>query len=88
MIGGGDLRDGIEGGPASVQFGPGRLRALGRDERVELQERLNNAGFGELVLDAKMGPLTVNAVRAFQRANGLAPDGYPSLDVLELLRAG
>ena len=52
------------------------------------QAWLNKAGFGELVLDAKMGPLTVNAVRAFQRANGLTPDGYPSLDVLELLRAG
>lgn len=87
VIGVGHLADRIAGGPAIDKDWPRRLRALTRDERVELQNRLNKAGFGALVLDAKMGPLTVDAVRAFQRAQGITPDGYPSLDVLERLRA-
>ncbi|MEM6939044.1 MAG: lytic murein transglycosylase [Pseudomonadota bacterium] len=87
VIGIGHLADRIAGGAPIEQPWPRRLRALTRDERVELQDRLNTAGYGELVLDAKMGPLTVNAVRAFQRAQGVTPDGYPSLDVLERLRA-
>jgi membrane-bound lytic murein transglycosylase B len=33
-----------------------------------------------------MGPKTVAAVKAFQKARGLVPDGYPSLEVLTLLR--
>ncbi len=87
VIGVGHLADRIAGGPAIEQSWPRRLRALTRDERVELQNRLNTAGYGNLVLDAKMGPLTVNAVRAFQRSQNVTPDGYPSLDVLERLRA-
>ncbi|MFC3118948.1 peptidoglycan-binding protein [Jhaorihella thermophila] len=29
-------------------------------------------------MDARIGPLTINAVRAFQNAQELIPDGYPS----------
>lgn len=86
VIGVGHLSDRIRGSDPFAQDWPRRLRALTKAEREELQERLTTAGFGPLAVDAKMGPLTVNAVRSFQNARGLTPDGYPSLDVLELLR--
>ena len=86
VVGVGHLSDRIAGGPAFEQGWPRRLRALTRDERVELQKRLTAAGFDTVKIDAKMGPLTINAVRRFQLDQGLLPDGYPSLAVLERLR--
>ena len=37
--------------------------------------------------DGKVGPLTLGAVKTFQRTQGLAPDSYASLEVLLALRA-
>ncbi|MEW9918065.1 lytic murein transglycosylase [Marimonas sp. MJW-29] len=87
VIGVGHLADRIAGGPAIEQGWPRRLRALTKDERIELQKRLTAAGFDTVKIDAKMGPLTINAVRRFQLSQGVLPDGYPSLAVLERLRA-
>lgn len=49
--------------------------ALAGSDIVELQERLNELGFGPLATDGVYGPGTVAAVRAFQSARGLLPDG-------------
>jgi len=87
VIGVGHLADRIAGGGPIEHSWPRRLRALTKDERVELQERLTAAGFDTVKIDAKMGPLTINAVRRFQLSQGIEPDGYPSLSVLERLRA-
>ncbi|KIN62998.1 Peptidoglycan binding domain protein [Sulfitobacter noctilucicola] len=87
VIGVGHLSDRIVGAAAFEHEWPRRLRALSKPERIELQERLTAAGFDTVKIDAKMGPLTINAVRQFQKAKGLVPDGFPSLDVLERLRA-
>jgi peptidoglycan hydrolase-like protein with peptidoglycan-binding domain len=62
------------------------LRALTLPERKELQHRLLDAGVYAGEADGKVGPLTIAAVKAFQRQQGLTPDGYPSLDVLAKLR--
>ena len=86
VVGVGHLADRIAGGPAIEGTWPRRLRALTKPERIELQERLTAAGFDTVKIDAKMGPLTINAVRRFQQAQGIVPDGYPSLAVLERLR--
>lgn len=40
-----------------------------------LQLALNRSGFGRLETDGVFGPLTASALRAFQSANGLRPDG-------------
>jgi len=51
-----------------------------------LQTQLTQAGFDTKKIDARIGPLTIAAVRAYQVANGLTPDGYASLRLLERLR--
>jgi lytic murein transglycosylase len=87
VIGVGHLSDRIKGKAAIKHTWPRGDRALTYDERIELQKRLTAAGFDTVKIDAKMGPLTVNAVRAFQVSSGVVPDGYPSLRLLERLRA-
>jgi lytic murein transglycosylase len=87
VVGVGHLADRIRGGKAIEHAWPRRLRALTYDERIELQKRLTAAGFDTEKIDAKMGPLTVDAVRQFQLNQGVLPDGYPSLNVLDRLRA-
>ena len=82
----GHLADRI-GGAAPFKAGwPRQDRALSFDERIELQERLTRAGFSTEGIDGKIGPNTIAAVRGFQRAKGLIPDGYASLEILKRLR--
>jgi lytic murein transglycosylase len=87
VIGVGHLSDRIQSKAAIKHVWPRADRALTYDERIELQKRLTAAGFDTEKIDAKVGPLTVNAVRAFQLSKGIIPDGYPSLRLLDRLRA-
>lgn len=86
VIGVGHLGDRIMGGPAIRSKWPRGDRALTLKERKELQQRLTSAGFDTIKIDGKIGPLTIDAVRAFQQARGLVPDGYASLALLQRLR--
>ncbi|WP_295071330.1 lytic murein transglycosylase [Tabrizicola sp.] len=82
----GSLSDRLAG-RAGIQSGwPREFRALTLEERRALQEGLGRAGFDPGGVDGRMGPKTVAAVKAFQKARGMVPDGYPSLEVLEALR--
>jgi lytic murein transglycosylase len=82
----GSLSDRLAGRPGIQSDWPRELRALTLAERRELQDLLGRAGFDPGGVDGRMGPKTVAAVKAFQKARGLVPDGYPSLEVLQLLR--
>lgn len=84
----GHLADRLRGGDPIQHPWPRTDRVLTYDERIELQERLTKVGFDTQGIDAKMGPLTINAIRNWQVARGELPDGYPSLRLLEKLRAG
>lgn len=86
VIGVGHLSDRIMGGPKIKSRWPRGDRALTYDERIELQTRLTQAGFDTQKIDAKIGPLTINAVRDYQLARGMVPDGYASLSLLKSLR--
>ena len=86
VIGVGHLADRIKGGAEIQGNWPRGDRALTLAEREEMQERLTGAGFDTEGIDGKIGPRTIGAVRAYQVANGLTPDGYASLRLLEKLR--
>ncbi|KAA9006181.1 lytic murein transglycosylase [Histidinibacterium aquaticum] len=82
----GHLANRIAGaGPLEGEW-PRHLRGLGAEERLELQERLTEAGFDTQGVDGKIGPNTVDAIRAYQVAEGLLPDGFASVPLLERLR--
>lgn len=84
----GHLADRIAGAPEFRAAWPRDLRALTLPERKEMQSLLLVQGVYAGQPDGKVGPLTISAVKAFQRAKGLVVDGYPSLEVLERLRRG
>jgi len=52
----------------------------------QIQLALKKAGFDPGVVDGKMGRLTRNAIRAFQRANNIRADGKVGKDTWNLLR--
>ena len=84
----GHLADRIGGaGPLRGDW-PTQDRALTYAERIELQTELTAQGFDTQKIDAKIGPLTVNAVRGWQVSQGEVPDGYASPRFLERLRSG
>ncbi|AGI66175.1 putative lytic murein transglycosylase [Octadecabacter antarcticus 307] len=86
VIGVGILSDRIAGGGPIETTWPRDDRVLNGAERVELQERLTAAGFDTLGIDGRIGPLTINAIRTYQLASDIIPDGYASLRLLNRLR--
>ena len=86
VIGVGHLSDRIAGGAAIQASWPRGDRALVFAERQELQRRLTAAGHSTQGIDGRIGPLTIDAIRSYQRSQGLVPDGYASLSLLMRLR--
>ncbi len=86
VIGVGHLADRIRGdGPIKTPWPRGE-RVLGFSERQELQQRLTEAGFTTQGVDGRIGPNTIDAIRSYQRASGMVPDGYASEELLRRLR--
>ncbi len=86
VIGVGHLSDRI-GGAGPLRSGwPREDRNLRFVEKQEMQERLTDAGFDTQGVDGIIGPNTIAAIRAFQKTQGLTPDGYASYEVLQRLR--
>ncbi|WP_138469932.1 lytic murein transglycosylase [Poseidonocella sp. HB161398] len=82
----GHLSDRLKGGGPFQRDWPRGDRALLSAEKKELQTRLTAAGYSTQGVDGRIGPNTIDAIRAYQVARGLTPDGYPSADLLEHLR--
>ena len=86
VIGVGHLSDRIKGGPEIQTAWPRGYAPLSFDERMEMQQRLQARGFAVEKIDGIIGPNTTEAIRAFQRSVGVQADGFPSQDVLALLK--
>jgi peptidoglycan hydrolase-like protein with peptidoglycan-binding domain len=54
---------------------------------AEVQTILNAAGYDAGPPDGRLGEKTRNGVKAAQQALGLPPDGFPTRDLLDRLRA-
>ena len=80
------LADRIAGRDGIQQSWPRGEAALTRDDVKELQQRLNEAGYGVGGADGVMGPNTREGLRAFQRQQGLTPDAFATQSLLERLR--
>jgi membrane-bound lytic murein transglycosylase B len=83
----GHLGDRLRGGEPFVQPWPRHERVLSRTERYELQQLLAQQGYDIGEPDGRLGPKSRNALRAFQAAAGIVPDGFASATILERLRA-
>jgi hypothetical protein len=82
----GHLADRMRGGEPFLQPWPRYERVLTRDERYELQALLAGHGFDVGEPDGQFGGRTRAALRQFQIASGLAPDGFASAAILDRLR--
>ena len=77
----------MTGGPRIQAAWPRDDRMLSRTEKKELQQRLTALGYDTQGVDGVIGPDSREAVRAFQLARGLTPDGYVSARILSAVRA-
>ncbi len=82
----GHLARRIVGAPDFQAAWPRNDRPLSRTEKLEMQQRLTAKGFSTGKLDGKIGPNTIEAIRSYQRSQGLTPDGYASAALLQRLR--
>jgi len=80
------LADRLRGGGTFVADWPRDDRPLTAGEREELQRVLARSGHYTGEIDGRVGSGTLGAVRDWQAANGIAPDGYVSLALLERMR--
>ncbi len=84
----GHLADRLAGGGPILAAWPRDEQPLSRSQVIELQTRLTASGFDAGEPDGLIGPTTRAALRAYQRALGEIPDGFPTLRLLERLRGG
>jgi membrane-bound lytic murein transglycosylase B len=84
----GHLADRLIGMPPLVGSRPDAEQPLSRANIIEMQQRLGTQGFGVGTADGVIGPMTRSAIRAYQKAKGLPPDGFPTMELLEKLRGG
>lgn len=81
----GHLADRIAGGPPLVAAWPDDV-PLSRHEREEVQRLLVGRGYDTGGIDGILGRASLGAVRAFQLASGLKPDGLADRALLAHLR--
>jgi membrane-bound lytic murein transglycosylase B len=76
------LSDGLSGRPGIMGAWPYGEEQLSLSQRITLQEGLEMLGYPTGGADGIIGPNTRAAIRAYQEANGLTADGFPSPGLL------
>jgi membrane-bound lytic murein transglycosylase B len=79
------LADRMAGAPPVRQAWPRYERSLSRAERIQFQTDLVRLGFDAGAADGVLGRKTRAALRQYQKANGLAVDGFPTATLLTML---
>ena len=83
----GHLADRLRGSGPFVQPWPTDEHRLSQEQRMELQQHLIARGILEGEPDGIIGRGTLEAVKNYQRSNGLQVDGFPTLTLLKRLRS-
>ena len=86
VIGIGHLADRLVGGPPIRGKFPPDAQGMTIDDRLELQNRLTQAGFDTEGADGVIGSKTKAAISAYQQSVGLPVTGEPSQQLLQRLR--
>jgi membrane-bound lytic murein transglycosylase B len=83
----GHLADRMRGEPAFVTAWPRQERVLSSAERYEMQQHLVRLGFDiGSEPNGRINAKSRSAIRNFQTAQGLVPDGFATAGTLDLLR--
>jgi membrane-bound lytic murein transglycosylase B len=83
----GHLADRMRGEPAFVTAWPRQERVLSSAERYEMQQHLVRLGFDiGSEPNGRINAKSRSAIRNFQTAQGLVPDGFATAGMLDLLR--
>jgi membrane-bound lytic murein transglycosylase B len=69
-----------------VQEWPRGYTPLSEPERKEVQIYLLRGGFYDGEIDGNIGSGSREAIRKWQKLNGVKPDGFPSKALLDKLR--
>jgi membrane-bound lytic murein transglycosylase B len=85
-LGVGHLSDRLRGEGRFIHPWPTDETHLSLDQRMELQKLLVAKGLMTGEPDGVIGPATLEALKTYQRANGLPVDGFPSQTLLQMLR--
>lgn len=84
----GHLADRLVGQGTLQSVRPASETPLSRDMIREMQQLLAARGYDVGTPDGVVGPMTRAALRAFQKATKMPPDGFPTIDLLTQLRGG
>lgn len=86
VMGVGLLGDAIAGRGGVRGSWPRGDAPLSNAQKAQIQSRLNAMGFDAGTPDGKLGTQSIEAIKAFQRSRGMAPDGYATPALLTALR--
>lgn len=81
------IADQVAGGPAVQKDWPRDLKPLSKSERKHLQQLLTNRAISTGGIDGIIGGKTRNAIRTFQKQNGMIADGFASTELLNHLKS-
>ena len=82
----GHLADRLVGAGSLMTKKPANDKALSRRDVMDIQRRLSAKGFDTGGVDGRVGPMTRNAIKSYQKSVYLPADGYPNMGLLERLR--
>lgn len=81
------LADRMAGAPMTIAKWPREERALSRAERSQFQDDLRKLGYDPGETDGVLGRRTRSALQQYQKAKGLAADGFATAALMSVLRA-
>lgn len=83
----GQLANRFAGGSAILHPWPRNEQTLNRDEAIAFQRDLKTLGYDPGDIDGILGGKVKSALRDYQRAKGLIPDGFATLGLLQKLES-